>query len=90
MKYKIMRNVVTMEKCLNLNDHFQKLFEQKKIFSQRMLDDTMKDESLTLNYYMMLMGYGPSAFTQFTDTNQKKKYYCGFAFEDYPRNSMTI
>ena len=67
MKHKIMRNLVNLEKCLNLNDQFQKLSRQKKIFCKAMLDNVMKGESPTLNYCMMLMGHGPNAFTQFID-----------------------
>ena len=37
-----------MGKCLNLNGRLQRLSVQKKIFSQRILDDIKKDESPTL------------------------------------------
>ena len=43
-------------------------FDCKKVkFSQIIVDDTMKDESPTLSYGVMLMGCGPNAFTQFID-----------------------
>ena len=67
MKHKMMRNLVILEKCLNLNDHFQKPSVQKKIFPQRMLDDTVKDEPPTLNLCMMLMSRSPNALIQFID-----------------------
>ena len=49
MKPKIMRNLVILEKCLNLNDQFKQLSLQYKIFSQRINDDIMKDESTNPN-----------------------------------------
>ena len=65
MKHKIMGNLVIFEKCLILNHRLQKLFMKKKIFSQRMLDDIMIDESPTLNYCMVLMSHGQNVFPQF-------------------------
>jgi len=61
MKHKIIWNLVILEKC------FQKLSVQKKLLFQRMLDDVLKDECKTLNYYMMLMDLRRSAFTQIID-----------------------
>ena len=73
-KQKIMRNLVTLDIRLNLNDQFQKLLVQKTIFSQRILDNIIKNESSSLNYCMVLLHYGQNAFTQLTDilieTNQ--------------------
>ena len=72
-KQKIIRILVTLEKCLNLNDHLQKLSVQKKIFFQRMLDDIMKDESPALDNCMILMGRKPNTFAQFIETLIKTK-----------------
>lgn len=66
-KETIMQNLVTLEKCLNLNDRFKKLSVQRRIFSQRMVDDIMKRDSPTLDYCMRLLHRGPNAFTQFID-----------------------
>ena len=68
MKHKIMQSLVILEKCLNLNDRFQKWSIQKKIFSQRMINDIIQHESPTLNYCMMLMSRGPNVFALFIDT----------------------
>ena len=63
------------EKCLHRNDRFSNLLVQKNIFSERMLDDNMEDESLALNYCIMLMSRSQNAFTQFIgmliETKQK-------------------
>ena len=67
MKHKIMQNLAIVGKCLDVDDHLQKLSIQKKIFSQRMLDDIIKNKSSTLNYCMKLMCHDPNAFTQFTN-----------------------
>jgi len=37
------------------------------MFSQRMLDGIMKEQSQALNYYMMLLSRGPNSSTQFID-----------------------
>lgn len=66
-KETIMQNLVTFEKCLNINDQFKKLSVQRRIFSQRMVDDIMKRDSPTLDYCMRLLHRGPNAFTQFID-----------------------
>ena len=66
-KETIMRNLVTLEKCLNLNDQFKKLSVQRRSFSQRMVDDIMKRDSPALDYCMRLLYRGPSGFTQFID-----------------------
>ena len=58
MKHKIMQNLVLLGKRLNLNDRFQKLSVQKKIFFQRILDDILKGESPAFNYCMMLISRG--------------------------------
>jgi len=68
-----LRNLVILEKCGNLKDQFQKVSVQKKIFSQSILDDIMKDESPALTYCVMLMSRGPNAFTQFIDVLVEKK-----------------
>ena len=47
-----MWNLVTLEKCLNLKDLFQELSMQRKIFSKRILNDMLKDESPSLEYCM--------------------------------------
>ena len=36
-----------LKKCLNLNDYFQRLSVQNKIFSQRMFDYTVTDKDCT-------------------------------------------
>ena len=66
-KETIMQNPVTFEKFLNLNDQFKKLSVQRRIFSQRMVDEIMKRDSPALDYCMRLLHRGPNAFTQFID-----------------------
>ena len=56
---------MALVKCLTLNNNFQKLSVQKKIFSQRMLGDIMKDDSPCSDYCMRLRHRGPNAFAQF-------------------------
>jgi hypothetical protein len=86
---KIIWNLVTLEKCLNPNAHFQELSVQSEFFFQRMLDDIMKDTSPSLYYCTKLMRRGPSAFTQFIDilieTKQIALWIC---FCTLPRNSI--
>ena len=65
-KQKIIRNLVTLEKCLIL-DNFLVLSLQRKIFSKKMLNDVMKKESPSLDYCIKLLRLGPDIFTQFID-----------------------
>ena len=58
-KQKITQNLV------NPNDHSKELSVQMKIFSQRMLDDIMKNDPPYLNYCLRLKCSGQIAFTQF-------------------------
>jgi hypothetical protein len=58
---------VNLEKCLILDDDILDLFLQRKIFSQRMLNDIMRNDSPSLDYCMKLLRRGPDAFTQFID-----------------------
>ena len=64
---KIVWNIVALEKDLILNDDFINLSLQRKIFSQRMLKDVMRNEPPSLDYCMKLLCRGPDAFTQFID-----------------------
>ena len=49
---KIIRKIVNLEKCLILDDDFLELSLQRKIFSQRILNDIMRNESPSMDYYM--------------------------------------
>ena len=71
-KQKLMRNLVTLEKCLNLNDQFQKLSLQKKFFSERMHDNIMEDDSQTLDYCMRLLRCGSNAFKRILIEKKQK------------------
>jgi len=48
---KIIRKIVNLEKCLILDDDLLELSLQRKIFSQRMLNDLMRNESPSVDYY---------------------------------------
>ena len=54
-KQKIIRNLVTLKNFFTVDDDFQDLSLQRKIFSQRILNDIMKNDSLSLNYGMELV-----------------------------------
>ncbi|KAK2710751.1 hypothetical protein QYM36_012057, partial [Artemia franciscana] len=45
-KKKIKRNLVALEKKLKLDDQFQRLSVQKRMFSQEMMDDIMCNKVL--------------------------------------------
>ena len=64
---KIIQNLVTLENCLILNDNFLELSLQRKIFSQRMFHDRMRNKSPSLGYSMKLLHRGPDTFIQFVD-----------------------
>ena len=58
---------MTLEKYLFLVDDFQQLPFHMEIFSQGILHGIMKNDSLSLDYYMKLLCRGPDAFPQFID-----------------------
>ena len=62
---RIIRNRVTLEKYFIIDDDFLELSLQRKIFSQRMLNDIMRSESPSLNYCMKLFSRGQDAFARF-------------------------
>ena len=66
-KKKIIRNLVTLEKCLIIDDDVLELSLQRKISSQGMLNDTIKNDFPSLGYCMKLFRHGSDAFTQFID-----------------------
>ena len=72
-KNKIIQNLVTMEKCLKVDENFLQLFFQRKIFSQGMLNDIMRNESPSFDYCMKLLRCGLYAFTQFVDITIETK-----------------
>ena len=51
-KQKIMQDLETLEKCLILDDDFQEFSLQRKTFSQRLLNDIMRNDSPSLDYCM--------------------------------------
>ena len=63
----IIQNLVTSKKRLILDDDFLELFLQRKIFSQRMLNDIMANESPCLDCCMKLLRRNRDLFTQFID-----------------------
>ena len=60
-RQKIKENLVTLEKWLILKDDFQRMSVQKTIFTQRLIDDTMKNESPGLAYCLRLVCRFPNA-----------------------------
>ncbi|XP_065557818.1 uncharacterized protein LOC136025759 [Artemia franciscana] len=74
-KKKIKRNLVALEKKLKLDDQFQRLSVQKRMFSQEMMDDIMEEDSPTLHYCMKLMLRGPKAFSKFIDVLIETRQY---------------
>ena len=60
-----MRNQVTVDKCEILDDNFQVLSLQRKMFSQRTLNDIMGNDFTSLEYFVKLLRRGPDVFTQF-------------------------
>ena len=54
-KQKIKRNLVTLERYLILNDFYQELSVERKILSQRMLDNIRKYDPPSLDYCMRLL-----------------------------------
>ena len=72
-KQKIIRSLVTLERSLILNDDFQELSIQRKIFSQIMLNDIMKNDSPSLDYCKKLLCLGTDIFTDFIDIITKTK-----------------
>ena len=54
-KQKIIWNLVSLKNFLTVDDDFQELSLQRKIFSQRILNDIMKNDSLSLNYCLELV-----------------------------------
>ena len=84
-KQKNIRNLVTLAKFLILDDDFLELSLPRKIFSQRMLNDIMRNDSPSLDCCMKLVRRGQDAFTQFIGLSieTKQSEYYGFAFEHY-------
>ena len=66
-KQKILQNFVRLKKYLNLNDQYQKLSVEKKMFSGRMLDNNMENDSPILDCCMRLLSCKPNTYTQFID-----------------------
>jgi hypothetical protein len=64
-KKKILRNLVILEKCLDVNVEFQMLTIRKKVFSEKMLEILMENETPSLEYCIKLTSCGPNA--QFID-----------------------
>ena len=50
-----------------LDDDSLELSIQWEIFSQRMLEDIVRNESLSLDYSTKLLHHGPDAITRFVD-----------------------
>ena len=63
----IIRNLVTLDKRLILDDDFIDLYLQRKIFSLGKLNFVKRSESPSLDYSMKLLCRGPGVFTQFID-----------------------
>ena len=76
---------MSLEKFLSLDvDVVEELFLQKKIFSQRMLNDIIRnDSSFSLDYCMKLLRCEPVAFTQFIDSliERKQNYIVDLLFK---------
>jgi len=68
-----MQNLVALGKRFILSDHFQEFSVQRKIFSRRRLDDIIKNDSPSLEYFMRVSPRGPNVFTQFTDIQTERK-----------------
>ena len=66
-KQNILRNLVKLKKCLVLDDDFLELYLQRKIFSHRLLNDILRNESPSYDYCMKLLCCDPNAFIQFID-----------------------
>jgi len=58
-KQKIIRNLVTLEKCLFLDDDCSRVISSK--------ENIMRNMSPSLDYCIKLLHLGPDAFTQFID-----------------------
>jgi len=64
---KIIWNLVTFEKSLILDDDFLEPSLQRKMFSQRMFSDIMRNTFPSLDYCIKLLPRGTDAFIQFID-----------------------
>ena len=67
-KQKIIWSLGILEKYLILNDDFLEFSLQRKIFSQKVLNDIMRNKSPSLDYCVKLLRRGPDGFTELIDT----------------------
>ena len=68
-----MCHLLTFKKCLILDGGILELPLQRKIFSQSMLNDIMRNESPSLDYFMKLLHHGPDVVNQFIDILMEPK-----------------